>query len=290
MKKYFFLATVVIASLSACNEEEINNQVDNQQAVHFTTAIANKAATRAAGTQWTAGDKIGIRMFDAASATVNNYDNVPYTIDAAGIITPADADMYYPLDGSNVGFLAYYPYKQGITDTYSLNIADQSTPEAIDLLHAKTTVDYNKRSTAVPLTFRHKLSKFVIKTQKGAGITSLAGMTVTTKCRTTASFNLKSGSLDNYDNLAAINFRTIKEGEHYEAIILPVASASAENSMTVRFVIGTDEYVWKVPTTAAFTAGSIHEWEITVSRTAVTGIQGTIAPWSTGPGGSGTAL
>ena len=68
------------------------------------------------------------------------------------------------------------------------------------------------------------------------------------------------------------------------------ASASAENSMTVRFIIGTDEYVWKVPSNATFTAGNSHEWEITVTRTGVSGIQGTINPWLSGPCGSGNAL
>ena len=287
MKKYIYLA-IAIAALSACSKEN-EPQVETPQQVQFTTAIA-KPVTRASGTQWSAGDKVGIRMFDAADATIAGYNNIPYTTNATGGLVPDGEDMYYPLNGSNVGFLAYYPYKQGTTDTYAVNIADQSKPEAIDLLYAKTATDYNKRSTAVPLTFSHKLSKFVIKTKVGAGITSLLGMTVTTKCRTTASFNIKSGLLDNYDNLATINFKTIKEGEQYEAIILPVASASAENSMTVRFIIGTDEYVWKVPSNATFTAGNSHEWEITVTRTGVSGIQGTINPWLSGPGGSGNAL
>ena len=289
MKKYILLAVSIVA-LSACSKEN-SDMLTEKQAVRFTTEITAKTAiTRAAGGTWTAGDKIGIRMSDADGATVTDYDNMPYIANAAGNLTPAGTDMYYPLNGSNVAFSAYYPYQQGLTDTYPVNIADQSRPEAIDLLYAKTTADYNKRSATVPLAFSHQLSKFVIKTKKGKGIASLAGMTVETKCRTTASFNLKSAELNNYNNLAAITFRTVKEGEQYEAIILPVANASAENSMTVRFTIGADEYVWKVPATAAFTAGNSHEWEITVTRTEVSGIQGSITPWTTGPGGSGTAL
>lgn len=289
MKKYIFLAIATVA-LSACNKEN-EYQAENQQAVvRFTAEIASKTTSRATGMQWTAGDMVGVRMADATETTVARYDNMPYTASTAGDLTPTGTDMYYPLDGSNVGFSAYYPYQQGITDTYTVNLANQSQPEAIDLLYAKTTASYNKRSASVPLTFSHQLSRFVIRTKRGAGIASLAGMTVSTKCRTTAAFNLQSGVLDSYDHLATISFKVGKDGEQYEAIILPVAAASAQNSMTVRFIIGTEEYVWKVPATSAFASGYSHEWEVTVTRTGVSGIQGSITPWTTGIGGSGTAL
>lgn len=289
MKKYIFLAIATVA-LSACNKEGEYQAESQQAAVRFTAAIASETTSRASDARWTAGDMVGVRMTDASGNTITGYDNMPYTVNAARDLTPTGTDMYYPLDGSNVGFSAYYPYQQGITDTYAVNIADQTKPEAIDLLYAKTTASYNKRSAYVPLTFSHQLSRFVIRTKRGAGIASLAGMTVSTKCRTTAAFDLQSGVLDSYDHLATISFKAERDGERYEAIILPVAAASAQNSMTVRFIIGTEEYVWKVPATAAFASGYSHEWEVTVTRTGVSGIQGSITPWTTGIGGSGTAF
>ncbi len=282
---YLFAATIALVAVS-CSKESAPDTTP--QAVHFTTAIATPSTTRASGAAWAANDRVGIRMFDAQGATVNAYDNRLYTVSdpAAGTLTPSAEDMYYPLDGSKVGFSAYYPYQQGVTETYSINIADQSKPADIDLLYAKTAVVYAKKTTAVPLAFSHQLSKFVIKTQKGAGITSLAGMSVTLNgMPTTASFNLHSGVLGTPATLQTIPTLSVTDGALYEAIVIPGKDIA---NVTLDFTIGNETFKWK-PNALTFEPGKAHEWEVTVSRSAVSGIQGAITDWTTQNNGNGVA-
>ena len=281
MKKLLYAVFVAMAC-TACSKEN-ENVSTTPQAVRFTTSIATKAT----GAKWAQRDSIGIRMFDGSNNTVNGYTNRLYTTDTLGVLTSAAEDMYYPLDGSNVGFSAYYPYLPNLTDTYTVDVTNQSVPTKIDLLYAHSAVSYNKRTAMVPLTFNHSLSKFVIKTHAGVGISSLAGMQVTIQgMNTSAPFHLTDGTFGTPTQVAPLPTRTITDGEQYEAIVIPAATLSA---ITVEFTLSGELFTWHAPA-LTFEAGKAHEWEVTVTRTGVSGIQGSIIPWTNGTGGSGSAL
>ena len=271
---------LMLAAVSCSKEKEI--LPDTAAAVRFSVAIAgNNATTRAAGTQWTAGDKIGIHMTDGMVVTA--YQNMPYTADANGNFTATAGDMYYPANGSMVGFTAYYPYNTALQNgSFAVDLTDQSNPETIDLLYASTMAQHSKLSTgSVTLPFRHVMSKLVLKTVAGAGFTAtdLAGMSVSiTGLNSAATFNTVSGELTDRAMHAPIVPYIEMDGSHYEAIVLPAAIAA--QSMKVTFTVNGNHYVWYAPALSLAPA-TLHEWTITISHTGITATATNIAPWDT---------
>ena len=273
---------LLLLSALSCTQQDTLLQ-ESPQAVRFTTEIVDNAATRATESQWTAGDAIGIRMTDVSGNIVDGYANVPYIADVNGNFTPAEGDMYYPNSGVQVGFTAYYPYNATLQNgRFAVNLANQSNPEAIDLLHATTTAQYGKFSTGgVTLPFRHMMSKLVLKTQAGAGFTAadLTGMQVAIKrLNSHAIFNTATGELTDAVAAGIIIPHTVSDGAHYEAIVAPTVLAVVGQTMQVAFTVGGKEYVWDAPQ-MAFVSGQAHEWMVTISRTGITVAEGNIAPW-----------
>ena len=112
MKQRHFLIVALMAAVTftACN---VNDEIQEDSAVRFTAGIDPVAATgpetRAAGTVWGNGDAIGIFMMQSGSAIAANKQ---YTTDGDGTFTAASGDeMYYPMNGSTVDFIAYSPIK-----------------------------------------------------------------------------------------------------------------------------------------------------------------------------------
>ena len=73
MKTRFFALAALALTLVACNNDNENLNGD-PVAAQFTASIA--PATRASGTTWTAGDRIGITDIGNDS----QYGNVPFNI------------------------------------------------------------------------------------------------------------------------------------------------------------------------------------------------------------------
>lgn len=277
---------LLLLSALSCTQQDTLLQ-ESPQAVRFTTEIIDNAATRATGSQWTAGDAIGIRMTDVSGNIVDGYANVPYIADANGNFTPAAGDMFYPHNGAKVRFTAYHPYHPyhaSLLNRFAVDLTNQSNPETIDLLYATTTAQYGKFSAGgVTLPFRHVMSKLVLKTQAGAGFTAadLTGMQVAIKrLNSDAIFNTATGELTDAVAAGIIIPHTVSDGAHYEAIVLPAVAAVMAQTMQVAFTVGGKEYVWDAPP-MAFASGQAHEWMVTISRTGITVAAGNIAPWVT---------
>lgn len=277
------------AVTTACNKTS-GGSGDDRVAVRFSA----KTATRASGDTWTAGDRIGIRMLDGTQATSGGYANKEYSAASAGALVNFTAaggeNMFYPADGSTVNFASYYPYTASLSgNTYSVNIATQSSPAAIDLLWAKTTAGYDKDDTqAVQLEFGHMLSKFILEPTAHASVgASLEGMTVTIKgLSTTASFDIVSGSVSGEGGTSDIVPYTVTDGSRYEAIVLPAAITAG--NVTVEFTVDSKAFIWNMPA-ADFLKGKEHLWEITITGSGVAGIEASIKDWEPGTGGTGTA-
>ncbi len=305
-------AAIALATLLAsCGKETPNENPGGPVAVSFTAGIEEAAAgdpaalpsTRASGTEWADGDAIGIFMVGHGGATVaegaanRQYVTAPggsagSSSAGDGAFAPATAAdaMYYPMDGSAVDFVAYYPFAADASLDTPLPVAVATAQSAdnqstFDLLWAKADTGYSKNSSgAVALSFGHSLAKIVMNTVAGTGVAAadLAGMTVSiTGMNTRASFDLSDGTLDAPGTPAAITPRTATDGSAYDAIILP-GSYSADAVKVLFTLDGSGEtFTWTLTAAeAAFEAGSEYIYEVTLSRTGVS-VTGTITPWNT---------
>ena len=101
MKTRFFALAALALALVACNNDNENLNGD-PVAAQFTANIA--PATRASGTTWTGGDRIGITDIGNDS----QYGNVPFILKNGKF--EAAGKVIYIEDTKTHTFRAYYPY------------------------------------------------------------------------------------------------------------------------------------------------------------------------------------
>jgi hypothetical protein len=276
---------------------------DEAVAVQFSSNIGGIAALAkasgikpaAAGSAWANNDAIGAFMVNHGSSAVRNEaTNKKYvTASGNGNFAPDGAanTVYYPINGDKVDFIAYYPYASSITSlgNYSVNVATQTTPAAIDLLYAKATNNssgYDKdNASPIALTFSHQLSKLTLNISTLAASTGITAADLTSMTvriaglNTQASFNLATGALGTASAKATITPLTVTAGAKYEAILLPDNFSGVSVTFGITAGNNPGNYVWNVPA-GAFDAGK--EYVYSISFTGAGGdisVTGTINPW-----------
>jgi hypothetical protein len=306
-RKSNLLAVATLVSAAAFTSCNVNDYIEDEtnRPVRFTASIDNQAIAsapeaRAAGSTWSNNDAIGIFMVETGTLDIaENATNKQYTTSSGnGSFTAATLadEIFYPMDGgSDVNFIAYYPYRSGATLTTAANIEIATAQTAAnqptyDLLWSGSATDYNKTSSNVPLTFQHKLSKIVMNVSAhanvGASAADLSGMTVTiTGMNTKNTINLATGDLNTPSEEADITPRTITAGSQYDAIIIP--GDYAAGAVSVEFTVNSETFTWNVGA-KSFASGSEYTYDVTLTRTGVV-VTGTITPWTSVTGGSVTA-
>lgn len=175
-----FAATAATVILLAGCEKENENTVDNRPVKARITSTIDGMATRAAGTAWAPGDRIGVYADNTEGA--NFLTNAPYITTAGDGVFTAEGGEFYFQDKGNVQFFAYYPFEgTGGTEpgTYgviskTITAADQSpaTQPKIDYLYA-AQITANSADPNVKFRFDHCMSRIVLNFLPGDGITAL---------------------------------------------------------------------------------------------------------------------
>ena len=283
MTKFFALALLAGAMVSCSTEDIAPSTQNGKVAVQFTGGIS--VSTRAAGVAWADGDKIGIFMIEAgktlsADVIKEGVDNVCYQSNGSIAFSPVSGGktIFFPIDG-DVDFYSYYPQTTVNNYKVALNMANQTSQEAIDFMYAKKT-GCNKATPQVDLKFNHMLSKLVLNVQPGNGLTEddLNKLKVTIKDQnTTGTFNLADGVISGEGNPDNIQMKAVQVGKKYEAILLPTAS-------TIREIVfdlnnGYDApFVWKME--SELKGGNMYNYTtVKLTRTGVE-LSGTIKPWN----------
>ena len=283
MTKFFALALLAGAMVSCSTEDTAPSTQNDKVAVQFTGGIS--VNTRAAGVAWADGDRIGIFMTEtkqplSAVAIKEGVDNVCYQSNGSIAFSPISGGktIFFPIDG-DVDFYSYYPQTTVNDYKVALNMANQTSQEAIDFMYAKKT-GCNKATPQVDLKFNHMLSKLVLNVQPGNGLTEddLNKLKVTIKDQnTTATFNLADGVISGEGNPANIQMKTVIVGKKYEAILLPTKSTTRE----IEFDLdnGHDApFVWTMATDLK--GGNLYNYTtVKLTRTGVE-LSGTIKPWN----------
>ncbi len=293
VNQLLFLATAAAAVTSSCQKAPVSEQ-EITKAVTFSSTISNQVTTKAAGANWESNDAIGVFMKTGSGLSTALASNKQYaTTKGDGNFSAVNTaeEIMYPADGSNVDFIAYYPYQTTITNNiYPINVADQTQQNKIDLLYANNVTGANKNKPNAQLQFSHKLSKVELTIAAGTGVSSLTGLTVTYNgFNTTANFDLATGTLASGANPAAIKAKTTAgtTTTAAEAILLPTASVAGAK---VEFKIGNETYTWTLPSSTTYESGKKYSYNITlqtspVGNTAIVAT-GNITDWTDVPSGS----
>ena len=283
MTKFFALALLAGAMVSCSTEDTAPSVQNDKVAVQFTGGIS--VNTRAAGVAWADGDRIGIFMTEAGKTLSvdvikEGVDNVCYQTNGSIAFSPVSGGktIFFPIDG-DVDFYSYYPQTTVSDYKVALNVADQTSQEAIDFMYAQTK-GCHKSIPQVELKFNHMLSNLVLNVQPGNGLTEddLNKLKVTIKDQnTTATFNLADGLISGEGNPANIQMKAVQVGKKYEAILLPTKSTTRE----IEFDLdnGHDApFVWKMD--SELKGGNMYNYTtVKLTRTDVE-LTGTIKPWN----------
>ena len=172
MKARFFSLAALVLALAACNNDNENLNGD-PVAAQFTADIA--LATRASGTTWTGGDRIGITDIGNDS----QYGNVPFILKNGKF--EAEGKVIYIEDVKTHTFRAYYPYNAaGGTLAATTDATAQQNQPAIDFLFASGATG-DKNSPVVSFTdktdkggadnsFHHRMSQITLTFEAGDGV------------------------------------------------------------------------------------------------------------------------
>lgn len=227
MKKIFLSAAIAAIALFSCNKEKTTEIGAEPVAVQF----SNGVITRASGTEWAAGDQIGVFMFETQTTTpYGSNANIAYsnTTDAGQTATFEVVDpsqtIYYPIDGTHVDFLGYYPFSDSKVDAttclYQLDVNSQADLTLLDLLISRNLTDKAVNTAALAFSFSHALSQLSVVVNEGDGSPSLDGLEITVDgLINSASYDLTSDIID-FGSEVSTTLNVLNEN----AIVIPQVS------------------------------------------------------------------
>lgn len=280
--KLMFVTSLLLSGLAlgSCQKNESAPDTGSV-AAQFSSVI-----TRAVGNSWSANDRIGVFMTSSetvsASTILDGANNISYTVAAAGtngVFSPSTADetIFLPQDGSSVTFVSYYPY--GALNHYalSINLADQSNQEVLDVMSAAVS-GVSKTAPNVALKFSRAMSKVLINASSSVYTTAqMTAMTVRiTEMNTLGSFELSDRSLSAMTTPANIVAKVITAGSAYEAILFPEVVAA--KGAKIEFIIDGKTLSYPLPT-VSFAKGERYTYDLELGRISVSSLNSTITDW-----------
>ena len=233
MKKLLILSAITALVISSCSkgDEEFTPEPNEM------SFVAEYPTTRATASAFEVGDAMGIYVSQyngevAAPLQVSgNYaNNVKSTFDGSKWV---NSSAIYWADGK-FDVYAYYPYnKPASVDEYKFSVAlDQSTPETAETLSGYEASDFLwakatgvSQMDAVPLTFKHGLSKVVINLVKGEDYEGDIPTEAVVRIHNTipaAIIDLATGIVtkNGYESAKSITTKKVSDGV-YTAIVVP---------------------------------------------------------------------
>lgn len=155
MKVIFFALILFLLFNSSCQER--NNDFYPLTEVLFTSNIIfdGVSKTKVSNKEWELNDKVGIFMIEGNSLEVLSCD-VPYLCNEKELKAELEP-IFFPIDGSKVDFIAYYPYANCDNGIIEIDLSQTVT----DFLYSNNVVAVNKDVQLVDLQFSHQLTEVV---------------------------------------------------------------------------------------------------------------------------------
>ena len=269
------LAVMAIASafFMSCSKDNSNFDVSNQLTI--TTGVS----TRASGTTWFKGDKIGVSVIKDRNFLYNNISFVNTNIDGPVAIFSSSTSVFYPESGS-VDVLAYYPYNEDVIDNiYSLDVTNQSDLTKIDLMSAKRK-NVTAGINALDMVFSHKLSCLDIKLAASEGMTEaeLEGTSVAVSGLTTTGTYFLEGDLIMRDEPTSDLVNLNVDGTNVQGIIIP----DNDLNLTLTFTLPSGVVKTAQLSNVDFVSGERYSYVANFTKTSLSIVSNSITDWEAG--------
>ena len=228
MKMFRKIATIILniivggILITGCSEKE-----DATDSTRVQARITAGIQTRAIDTKWEKDDCIGLHIFKTGTDNfVYNRHNYQYhTPQGSSLFNPNGDDViYYPLDGSSIDFIGYYPYDADMIEACvcKADVSDQSSLSAIDLMTSERFTGANRSTPDVTIKFHHRLSKIIFRAFYKDKVTELPIEKVVIKgMKTTASYGILTETLTVDANSEKTLEAVSRDTKKVEAIVMP---------------------------------------------------------------------
>lgn len=297
-KQAFICALLATVLLPGCSEDRENTPqpTDGRVALQATSGI--RMNTRAYDKTWEANDAIGIYMLNGGATDGDGNRKYTTALTAEnGSFTAAEGHtLYFPVDGSQRDFVAYYPYRKTLADgnVYTVDVSHQTPQKDIDLMGAAKVERKDKNNPVVAFVFTHKLVKLAVTIKAdGTSLTDadLAGTTVSiTHQQTAATYNVLTGGEATVTTGAPTEIDLHTDGLKAEGIVLPAATTAGMELMFTVPKLGNQKFHWDVNSAAqskAFVAGSKYLYTIIIGKAGVE-VSSKVEDWAPGNGNGET--
>jgi len=287
--------SLCFAVVSSCTDDHNHNLDGNRVPAAFTPVISGEqSGTRVSGNDWQVSDRIGIYMLAYNKDELPGYEaNRQYYASASGektTLLPAAPDqaIYYPVDGSKVKFVAYYPCHASIdvTDTdpvRPVDISDQSG-EDVNLLACVSPGNYCIEEPNAKLEFEHQMSKVVVNITRATGVPDdLSDMTALfSGMPTTANYHISDQTFSDYDDIADITAHKTSgaaDAVSFAAIIIPQPSSLGLEGRSMEFDLNGETYSYPISKHTPYENGKLYTYNLMFTGTAIIWTSTTVTEW-----------
>lgn len=233
MKKVKFLLLPAIAlALASCSNDEPGQRGDSGENVAPNISANIGWLSRAAGTEWDAGDQIGIY---AHGEGLTRYENIAYETAGDGIFSPVGGiqNGIFFQDARIVRFYAYYPFCTDVSESDPIIkdfTTDQSRQKQFDFLAApsyETTI----ANPNVRFSFQHKMSRLILHISPDEN----TGLSVSDDAFQNAGFRIRGIRLDGeFNTLSGEAYAT---GDPYKDWNISPVVLHGDDSLSFDFII-----------------------------------------------------
>lgn len=281
MKNKYFLLPALALAVASCSQTDEPGLLPESAPAAFSAQIG-QSVSRASGTQWDAGDAIGI---SGVSGTMT-YSNVEFVTSSGDGNFTSEGDIIYYQTTDPVTFTAYYPYSEalGADGIINASTADQTQLPAFDFLWSQASGNY--AAPAVNFIFTHRMSKINIAFTNGNDVDlsdltfSIDGLVLD------GTFDTATGEAKAAANGSTASLTASLIAESKASLI--VFPQSAEKLTVTATAEGQQYFCTLSP--GALVAGNAYTFNISVKKTEMTVTGCTITPWADGGNTDGDAI
>ena len=268
-RAYYTLISLFSFLFFSCNYEGDDVLLDANGKVY--TFLLD--ATEMGGSHdWFADDTIGITAYVSNSTEIySDGVNKRYRSANKGAFVPIaeEDEILHPFASASVDFIAYYPYRAGISTAYEISLEEQSNRRQIDLLYSNNARNKTNVSGNIGLVFNHVLSKIVIEVTPFDGLAKedLYGMCITIdNVSKEGVFDLVDGSIELSEQKSSIQMVMEADYRSSEAIVFPGSASGA--GFSVELANG-DVYVADFRQEQQFVSGYVYTYNIMISQNGI---------------------
>lgn len=300
--KLLFVPTLLVGFMVSCSTDDDHDYgygKNHELSAQFKATLPG-ASTRVTDSSWDKEDAIGIYALKVAMPLEEENvvkGNAKYTTvseTGSGDFSSAAPEdvILFDKDGSQLDFIAYYPYTPTVTD-YSLpiNTEDQSNLSKIDFLYSNNATEHSKDEPEVILQFKHQLAQIVLEITGDADLSDLSALKLAVDGFVpTGTMSLKDGAVALEGTTAkTLNLTATKtdNGAIVRAIVLP--GQDMANTSFV-FELGSIKFKAWTPGTLALESGKrvTYTIKLTSDGSVQASLEGNIADWIEESGGDVT--